>query len=98
MSILDQDYDKFYAELDAREAAGIAPCEICGKPTKLYGDANYCPQCQARVDLEEQEADTVRALPILQPITERPVELNAKLWAEWKSMAANIQEYGDETY
>lgn len=31
------------------------------------------------------DEDTVPALPILEPITERPIELDARLWAEWKA-------------
>lgn len=65
-------------------------CEICGEVCELEGDANYCDSCEAQVDREESEAETVRDLPVLRPIPERPVELNAKLWSEWKRLAEKL--------
>lgn len=65
-------------------------CEICGEACTLHGDNNWCDACQAKVDREEQEAETVRDLPILRPIAQRPVELNAVLWQEWKRLAEKM--------
>jgi hypothetical protein len=87
MSHIPDDYDQFYAELDAAEARGEAPCEICGKRCVLQGDNNYCVPCQRQVDLEEQNADTV-VIPILQPITIRPVEINHELFAAAKRIVS----------
>jgi hypothetical protein len=84
---IPDDYDQFYAELDARTEF---PCEICGEACTLHGDNNYCDVCQERIDREEQEAETVRDLPILRPIEQRPVELNAVLWQEWKRLAEKM--------
>lgn len=58
-------------------------CELCGDECVLQGDNNYCSPCQDLVDAEETAELSQLALPILQPITVRPVELNAELWAEW---------------
>ena len=65
----DERYDDLYFETPE------VKCELCGEPCTLHGDANYCDACQRQVDLEE--------IPVLQPITVRPVELNADLWKEW---------------
>jgi hypothetical protein len=79
MSILDQDYHPYHFT-ERREVM----CEICKQPCVLHHDNSYCDECQERIDREEQEAETVRDLPILRPIAQRPVELNAVLWQEWK--------------
>ena len=85
MSYQAQDrYDEPLFEIDE------VCCEICGKACTLHGDNNWCDVCQERIDREEQEAETVRDLPILRPIEQRPVELNAVLWQEWKRLAEKM--------
>jgi hypothetical protein len=103
MSNPPTDYDQDYALADLLGAPCL--CEICKQECTLDGDNNYCTACQELVDaLDANEAlscaDVVRILqdevarrdlPLLQPITVRPVELNAKLWAEWKRIAEGIE-------
>jgi hypothetical protein len=80
-------------------------CPSCAHELpEVPDDADVCPRCgfPCLQDGKDDEAETV-VIPILQPITVRPVELNAKLWAEWKAMAVKreeqlVQEYGDESY
>lgn len=61
-------------------------CEICQKSLSVEG-RDYCLACAAIEDAEEAAA---RALPVLKPIEQRPVELDAKLWSEWKRIAEKM--------
>jgi hypothetical protein len=62
-------------------------CERCAKSLSVEG-SDYCLAC-GELEAAEEAAATV-ALPILQPIPERPVELNAVLWQEWKRLAEKL--------
>jgi hypothetical protein len=59
-------------------------CEICHKSLSVEG-SDYCLACS-----ELEAAEEAAALPVLQPIEQRPVELNAVLWKEWKSIAEKM--------
>jgi hypothetical protein len=63
-------------------------CELCGRECQLHDDNNWCDECEARTEAEE--AAMLAELPLLEPITARPVELNAQLWAEWKRIAEKL--------
>jgi hypothetical protein len=83
--------DELYFETSPR-------CERCGDYDCVSGNAIFCDRCVA---LEEAEAAVVEQMdryiagelpeiPVLEPITVRPVELNAALWQEWKRIAEKL--------
>ena len=101
MSHIPTDYDQDYAAMDL--AGDSIPCTVCRNAPAT--DEDYCAACAelvAALDANEALscADVIRILqdevarrdiPLLQPITVRPVELNAKLWAEWRRIAEGIE-------
>jgi hypothetical protein len=52
-------------------------------PYDWYRDnTDYCDPPDPR--------DVIPAIPVLEPITVKPVELDALLWAEWKRIAERM--------
>jgi hypothetical protein len=83
---IPDDYDQFWSDFDQ---AKFYRCERCHKSLAADGD-DYCVGCRAQIDHEESLEETMPSIPVLQPIIERPVELNAQLWAEWKKIAERL--------
>jgi hypothetical protein len=79
------DYDQAWLEADRER---IVLCDDCKQDYPVDGD-DVCAGCRILRDIEET-AETVRDLPILKPIEQRPVELNAVLWREWRRISEKM--------
>jgi predicted amidophosphoribosyltransferase len=63
-------------------------CPSCAHELpEVADDAEVCPRCGFPCLQDGKDEDDI---PVLQPITVRPVELNAQLWSEWKRLAEKL--------
>jgi hypothetical protein len=64
-------------------------------------DADEAVSCAAAVKIIEEELaarkERLRPLPVLEPITIKPVELDEKLWGEWRTNLPST-DTADEHY
>jgi tRNA isopentenyl-2-thiomethyl-A-37 hydroxylase MiaE len=76
--------------MDIIDADDSIPCGRKAAEAALQIVADWEREADVAKQMDAYAAGDLPEIPVLEPITVRPVELNAVLWDEWKRIAEKM--------